>query len=73
MRKRGVRQILEKKNAKNEMENKRALWPWDVRLRMTIYKGIGEHISSQSPAMKYDRSAVSLKLNMGYVDKINRM
>ena len=40
---------------------------------MIVYKGIGKHSSSQSPAMNFDRSAVSLRLNMGYVDKINRM
>ena len=40
---------------------------------MTVYNGIGEHSSSQSQAMNFDRSSVSLKLNMGYVDKINKM
>ena len=40
---------------------------------MIVYKGIGKHSSSQSPAMNFDRSAVSLRHNMGYVDKINRM
>ena len=35
---------------------------------MTVYKGIGEHTSSQSPAMNYDKSSISLRLNMGYVD-----
>ena len=37
---------------------------------MTVYKGIGKHSSSQSRAMNFDRSAASLRLNMGYVDKI---
>ena len=49
--------------------NKRALG----HLRMTVYKGVGKHSSSQSPAMNCDRSAVSLRLYMDYVDKINRM
>ena len=32
---------------------------------MTVYKGIEEHCSTQSPAMYYyDRSAVSLRLNL---------
>ena len=47
--------------------------PWVAHLRMTVYKGIGKYSSSQSPAMNFDRSAVSIRLNMGYVDKINRM
>ena len=47
--------------------------PWDAHLRMTVYKGIGKHSSSKSPAMNFDRSAVSLRLKMGYVDKINKM
>ena len=54
-------------------KNKRALGPWVAHLRMTVYKGIGKHSSSQSPAMNFDGSAVSLRVNMGYVDKINRM
>ena len=54
-------------------KNKRALGPWFAHLRMTVYKGIGRHSSSQSPVMNFDRSAVSLRRNMGYVDKINRM
>ena len=55
--------------------NKRALGPWFAHLRMTVHMGIGKHSSSQSPAMNFDRSAISLrlKINMGYVDKINRM
>ena len=32
------------------MLNKRALGPWVAHLRMTVYKGIGKHRSSQSPA-----------------------
>ena len=40
---------------------------------MTVYKGIEKHDFSQSPAMNFDRSADSLRLNMGSVDKINRM
>ena len=48
-------------------------WALVAPLRMTVFKDIGEHSFSQSPAMNYDRSAVSLRLNMGYVDKINRM
>ena len=55
------------------MKNKRALGPWVAHLRMTVYKGVGEHSSSQSPAMNFDRSAVSLRLNKAYLDKINRM
>ena len=50
--------------------NKRA---WFSHLRMTVYKSIGKHSSSQSPAMNFDRSEVSLRLYIGYVDKINRM
>ena len=57
----------------NEKKNKRAIGPWVAHLRMTVYKGIGKHSSSQSLAMNFDRSAVSLRLNMSYVDKINRM
>ena len=50
-----------------------SLWETLVtHLKMTVYKGIGKHSFSQSPAMKFDRSAVSLRLNMGYVD-CNRM
>ena len=44
-----------------------------THLRMTVYKGKGKHSSSQSPAMNFDRSAVSLRLYMDYVDKINTM
>ena len=58
---------------KHQIQNKRALGHWVAHLRMTVYKGIGEHSSSQSPAMSFDRSEVSLRLNMGYVDIINRM
>ena len=53
--------------------NNRALGPCVAHLRMTVYKGIGNHSSSQCPAMNFDRSAVSLRLNMGYADKNNRM
>ena len=49
-------------------KNKRALWPWVVRLRMTLYKGIGKHNSSHSQAINFDGSAVSLRDNMGYVE-----
>ena len=31
-----------------------------AHLRMTVYKGIGKHSSSQSPAMNFDRSAVTI-------------
>ena len=34
---------------------------WVAHLRMTVYKGIGKHCSPQSPAMNFDRSAVSLR------------
>ena len=34
------------------------------RLRMIVYKGIGKYSSSQTPAMNFDRSAVSLGLHM---------
>ena len=44
-----------------------------AHLRMTVYKGKGEHTDYQSPAMNLDRSAVSIRLNMGYVDKNYRM
>ena len=37
--------------------------PWNDHLRMTVYKGIGKHSSSQSPAMNFDSSGVSLRLN----------
>ena len=47
--------------------------PWVAHLRITVYKGIGKHSSSQGPAMNFDRSAVLLRLDMGYVDKFNRM
>ena len=45
-------------------QNKRALWPWVAHLRMNVYKSIGKHRSYQSPAMNFDRSAVSLILVM---------
>ena len=48
-------------------------WPWVTHLRMDVSKGIGKHSSSQRPAMNIDRSAVTLRLNKGYIDKINRM
>ena len=47
--------------------NKRVLGPWVARLRVTVYKGIRKHSATQSPAMNFDRSAVSLRLYMGYV------
>ena len=48
--------------------------PLVTHLRMTVYKGVGEQGSSQSPALNFDRLAeVSLRLNKAYVDKINRM
>ena len=50
--------------------NKRTLVPWVPHLRMTVYKGLGKHSYSQSPAMNFDRSAVSLRLCMDYVDKL---
>ena len=53
--------------------NKRALGHRVARLRMTVYKGIGKPSSSQSQTINFDRSALSLRLNMGYVDKINRI
>ena len=56
-----------------QIVNNRVLGLWVTHLRMTVYKGIGKHSSSQSLAMDCDRSAVSLRLNIGYVDKINRM
>ena len=37
---------------------------WMALLRITAYKGIGKHSSHSSPAMNFDRSAVSLRLNM---------
>ena len=40
---------------------------WVAHLRITVYKGIGKDISSQRPAMNFDRSAVSLRLTMGYI------
>ena len=61
------------KAMERERGNKRVIGPCVAHLRMTVYKGIREQSSSQSPAMSFDRSAVSLRLNMGYVDKINRM
>ena len=46
--------------------------PWVAHLRMTVYKKyIGKHSSTQSPAIHFDRSAVSLRFYMGYVDKTN--
>ena len=54
-------------------DNKRALGPWVTHLRITVYKGLGEHSSSQSPTMNFYRSAVLLSVNVGYADKINRM
>ena len=53
--------------------NKRSLGPWVAHLRMTVYKVIRDQSSSQSQTMSFDRSVVSLRPNMGYVDKINRI
>ena len=55
------------------LRNMHTRGPLVAHLKMTVYKGIGEHSSSQSPTMNFDRSIVSLRLNMGYVDNINRM
>ena len=60
-------------NVVHIIKTKRALAPWVAHLRITVYTGKGEHSSSQSPAMNFDTSAVSLRLNIGYNDKINRM
>ena len=46
------------------MRIKMALWPWVVCLKITVHKGIGTHSTSQSLAMNFDRSSVSLRLNM---------
>ena len=54
---------------KHITENKRALGPWVAHLRMTVYKGIGKHSSTQSPAINFDRSAVSLRLYMVMLTK----
>ena len=62
-----------KKMIKNNMQRQEGHWALVAHLRMTVYKGIGEHSSSRSPAMNFDRLAVSLRLNMGYVDNNNRM
>ena len=40
--------------------NKRALVSLVAHLIMVVYKGIGKHSSSLSPAMNFDRSAVRL-------------
>ena len=40
--------------------NKRALVSWVAHLIMVVYRGIGKHSSSLSPAMNFDRSAVRL-------------
>ena len=40
-------------------------------MRMTVYKGIAP--LKVQLAINFDRTAVSLRLNMGYFDKINRM
>ena len=44
-----------------------------AHLRMTVYKGIGKHSSFSSPAINFERSKASIRLNMGYVDNINKM
>ena len=59
--------------SKGHNSNKRALGPWVDHLRITVSNGIGKHISTLSPAINFDRSAVSLSLYIGYVDKTNRM
>ena len=70
----GTGHILCKYDPKVKVKvNKMLLRSWVAHLTMTVYKGIGEHSSSQSPAMNYDRSAVSLRFNIGCVYKINRM
>ena len=46
---------------------------WVARLKMKVYKGIWKHSFSRSPAMNFDRSAVSFRLNIGNDDKTNRM
>ena len=39
--------------------------PWGLaHLRITAYKGIEQHSPHSSPAMNFDRSAVSLRLYM---------
>ena len=52
------------KLGRSEVHNKRALGPWVAHLKMTVNKGTGKHSSFQSPAMNFDRSAVSLSLYM---------
>ena len=51
------------------------LWGREKKQEGPWALGLGNHSSSQSPAtcMNFDRSAVSLRFNMGYVNKINRM
>ena len=41
--------------------------PWVAHLRMTVYKGIGKHSSTQSPVINFDRSVGSLRLYMAHV------
>ena len=48
--------------------SRRALRPWVACTRMTVYKGIWKHSSSQCPAMNFDRSVY-----MDYVEKISKM
>ena len=38
-----------------------------------FFKGIGKHSSSNCPPLNFDRSTVSIRLYMDYVDKIKRM
>ena len=61
--------IIDLRNCEDHYTNKRALGPLVALLRMTVNKGIGKHSSSQSPAV----NSVSLRLSMGYADKIKRM
>ena len=39
-------------------------------MRMTVYKGTGEQSSSQSPALNFDRSAVTLRLTWVILTKL---
>ena len=55
------------------LTSKRVLQPLVAHLGMTVYKGLGKHSAFQSPAMIFDRSAVLIRLNMRYGDKINKM
>ena len=57
----------------NNVNKKEGPWALGRSPENALYKGIGEHSSFQSPAVNFDSSVASLRINMGYDDKFNRI